>query len=42
VIGRDDPALWVADAVCGAVVAARTGSSEHVDRLGSMLRIIES
>lgn len=42
VLGRDDPVLWVADAVCGAVVEARTGSTEHVDRLGTMLRIIES
>lgn len=39
--GPADPGLWVADAVCGAVVAARLGDSRFVDALGARLEVVE-
>lgn len=39
--GPEDPALWVADVVCGAVVAARTGSASHLDVLRDRVDLIE-
>lgn len=34
------PMLWIPDAVCGAVVSARTGSREYQDALGDRLTVI--
>lgn len=36
-IGRVEPALWVADVVCGAVVQARVGNSDYLDKLGGAI-----
>ena len=33
-VGRNEPMLWIPDAVCGAVVAARGGVSGHLEVLG--------
>jgi len=40
VIGRQEPMLWVPDAVCGAVTSARTGYQGYLDILGPRLTII--
>lgn len=39
--GHAEPCLWIADAICGAVVAHRTGDSQFVDILGDQLRLID-
>jgi hypothetical protein len=39
--GPADPCLWIADALCGAVVASRVGDDTFVDVLGSRLTLIE-
>lgn len=43
VIGPDEALLWVADAICGAVVRHRTGDQSYLDavRAGQHVRIIE-
>lgn len=41
VVGPADPILWLADAVCGAVVADRSGDSQFVSALGSRLTLEE-
>ena len=38
-IGRNEPALWAADIVCGAVVQARIGNSAYLDVLGSAVEL---
>ena len=40
--GPEIPGLWIADAVCGAVVSQRLGNAEYVEMLGARLRIIEA
>lgn len=37
--GPADPALWAADALCGAVVAARCGEPEHLKRLETRITL---
>jgi hypothetical protein len=39
--GPEDPVLWIADVLCGAVVAARTGRPDHLDALRPVLTVIE-
>ncbi len=39
VVGRDEPALWVADAVCGAIVQSRIGQPKHLTRLGGSVEV---
>ncbi|MFC6712653.1 hypothetical protein [Branchiibius cervicis] len=39
-VGRTEPMLWIPDAVCGAVVSARTGSREYQDVLRDRLAVI--
>lgn len=39
--GPVEPLLRVADAVVGAVVAARCGNAEHVARLTGLIQVIE-
>jgi len=41
-VGRAQPGLWLADSICGAVVAARCGDGRHTEALGTRLRIIEA
>lgn len=38
-VGRNEPALWAADIVCGAVVQARIGNRDYLDVLGSAVEI---
>ncbi|MEU7631766.1 hypothetical protein AB0C34_17510 [Nocardia sp. NPDC049220] len=38
-IGRDEPVLWTADIVCGAVVQHRVGNSTYLDKLGGMIEM---
>ncbi|MGV9949216.1 hypothetical protein [Rhodococcus aetherivorans] len=38
-VGRLEPALWVADVVCGAVVQSRVGNTQYLDRLGSAIEL---
>jgi len=38
-IGRNEPALWVADIVCGAVVQARIGNPDYLDKLGGSIEV---
>ncbi|SKY39423.1 Uncharacterised protein [Mycobacteroides abscessus subsp. abscessus] len=38
-IGRHEPALWVADIVCGAVVQQRCGRGDYLDILGAGVEI---
>ena len=37
--GRDEPALWVADIVCGAVVQSRVGHGEFLEKLAPAVDI---
>lgn len=39
--GPADPLLWLPDAICGAVVAARTGEPRWLDALENCVQIIE-
>ncbi len=39
--GHAEPCLWIADAICGAVVAHRTGDSRFVEILGDQLQLID-
>lgn len=41
VIGRNEPMLWIPDAVCGAVTSARTGDASHQAVLETRLTLIE-
>ena len=34
-VGRLEPALWVADIVCGIVVQSRVGNTEYLQKLAS-------
>lgn len=36
VFGSNEPLLWIADAICGAVEADRRGNSRFADRLGDV------
>ncbi|WP_034253121.1 MULTISPECIES: hypothetical protein [Arsenicicoccus] len=38
--GRDEPLLWIPDAVCGAVTNARTTTGEYLDALHERIRLI--
>lgn len=38
-IGRAEPALWIADVVCEAVVQSRIGNARYLERLGSSVEI---
>lgn len=38
-LGRSEPALWVADTVCGAVVQDRIGNPTFLQRLGSGVEV---
>lgn len=38
-VGRNEPALWAADIVCGAVVQARIGNSVYLDALGGAVEL---
>ena len=38
-VGRNEPALWAADIVCGAVVQARIGNPAYLDVLRSTVEI---
>lgn len=38
-IGRNEPALWASDIVCGAVVQARIGNRTYLDQLGGAVEI---
>lgn len=40
-IGRNEPALWVADILCGAVVQARIGNRAYLDVLGGAVELHE-
>ena len=39
--GSADPLLWIADVLCGAVVAARSGRPEHLDVLCPQVTLVE-
>ena len=41
VVGRDEPLLWIPDAVCGAVTSFRTGLPAYQQLLASQLTLIE-
>lgn len=38
-VGRLEPALWVADVICGAVVQSRVGNEEYLARLGGTIEL---
>ncbi|NKR30189.1 hypothetical protein GS538_09055 [Rhodococcus hoagii] len=38
-VGRIEPALWAADAVCGAVVQSRVGNADYLRKLGGAVDI---
>jgi len=38
--GGANPMLWIADALCGAVVSARTGNARWLDQLAGMCDVI--
>ncbi|MDV6232365.1 MULTISPECIES: hypothetical protein [Rhodococcus] len=38
-VGRIEPALWVADTVCGAVVQDRVGNSSYLDKISDAVEI---
>ncbi|MCZ4561052.1 hypothetical protein O4160_09390 [Rhodococcus sp. IEGM 1401] len=38
-VGRIEPALWVADIVCGAVVQDRVGNSSYLDKISDAVEI---
>jgi hypothetical protein len=38
-IGRNEPALWASDIVCGAVVQARIGNHTYLDMLGNAVEV---
>ncbi len=40
-VGHAEPCLWIADAICGAVVAHRTGDSRFVEILGDKLQLVD-
>jgi len=40
--GKDEPLLWVADAVCGAVVAHRAGEFRWLIKIAHQLELIET
>lgn len=40
-LGRDEPALWIADTLCGAVTQHRIGNTEYLTPLLGMLDIVE-
>lgn len=40
-VGRLEPALWVADIVCGAVVQSRIGHPRYLDLLGASVELHE-
>lgn len=40
-VGRDEPMLWIPDAVCGAITNYRTGNPNHREALQSRLTVIE-
>jgi len=42
VLGKDEPLLWVADAVCGAVVAHRAGEFRWLSQMAHQLELIET
>ncbi len=39
--GPSDPCLWIADAVCGAVVRARVGDPHYLAVLASRVHLVE-
>lgn len=39
--GRTEPMLWIPDAVCGAITAARTGNPTYQELLAPQLELIE-
>ena len=38
-VGRNEPALWAADIVCGAVVQSRIGNNTYLDILGGAIEV---
>jgi len=38
-VGRLEPALWVADVICGAVVQSRVGNHEYLASLGAAIEL---
>ncbi len=40
-VGRREPMLWIADAVCGAVTSARSGTGRYLEILGGRVTVIE-
>ena len=38
-VGRVEPALWVADIVCGAVVQDRVGDSSYLHKISEAVKI---
>lgn len=40
-VGRREPLLWLADAACGAVTAARTGTPEYLNELKAVTTVID-
>lgn len=38
-VGPKEPLLWIADTLCGAVMAARCGRPEFLDRLADRVRV---
>lgn len=38
--GPTDPGLWIADAVCGAVSASRTGTPQYLEMLGDQVTVV--
>lgn len=41
-VGHAEPGLWIADAICGAVVSARCGDPAFVNALGARLRLLDA
>ncbi len=40
-VGRVEPLLWVPDAVCGAVVADRTGTPSYLEQISGSCTVVE-
>ena len=38
-VGRHEPVLWAADIVCGAIVQARTGRPEYLEKLSGAVEL---
>lgn len=38
-VGRDEPALWVADIICGAITQSRIGNPEYFDVISSTVEV---